>query len=115
MAEAVRRRERGMQRRLSILETRSSSGETSRILVDEPFDEIDVAERHRREYVMPRTALEQQFDHRRVAFARRPADDLAFVRVAGTVHVGAGVEEQPHTLDVSICRREVERSGIVAG
>ena len=98
-----------MQRRLLVFETRAPALQAVGVLFDQPFDESRVAERHRREDVMARAALEQQIDHRFVALARGPADDVALVHVAGAVHVRAGIEENPDALETPVRRRKMQR------
>ena len=66
---------------------------------------------------MPGAALDEQRDHRLVdrPAERRPADDVAFVKVADAVHVGAGVEQRAHDVDVAVRCRPVQRGGVVSG
>ena len=88
--------------------------EALRIVFDQRLHERVVEERHCREDVMARAALQEQRDHPFVAFERRPADHASVVQVAAAVHVGAGVEERADAVEGAVGRRHVQRARIVS-
>jgi hypothetical protein len=61
--ETVRRSEGRVQRRLAVLEARSTAGQAVGVVFDQALDQFAIPHRHGREDVMPRSTIEKQGNH----------------------------------------------------
>ena len=113
-SDAIGRGEGRVHRGLPVLESRPATTQRCRVVGDHATHEGRITQRHRGEDMVPRAAFEQQIDHRLVARARGPADHVALVKVAPAVHVGAGIEQDPHALEKAMRSSEVQGRHVVA-
>ena len=104
-----------MERCLFLLELGETPLDRFRVARDDASQQIQVAQRDRREHMMVRPSLDQQVDDVTSSLREhgRPPDDIHSMEIADTLHIRTGVEQRHYRFERATAGGKMQRKRVV--